>query len=253
MITQSMLTERYFLEKQLLTLDAQVEQLQQQLPQCKYRLRQSQEALWSYESFGLKSMLDKLSGKWEEKQGILLRENRAAEAGLHRRQQELEAAKARREDVFSRLERLRDYGDVLEIAASLEEAQREMAIQLEARLCAEKLIPALEENGSTLALAQQWARPHNQPEAVPGQTLGILLSQSDALAKEAMALMERIAQCGIFLDIHPYFTNPTGYIGGVTRFQQLDRINNALDAIAQTQKQACRLLEQLPEPEEETL
>ena len=68
-----------------------------------------------------------------------------------------------------------------------------------------------------------------------------------------MELLERIAQCGILVDVHPYFMSPAGYIGGVTMYNRLDRMNNALAAIRETRDQAHRLLAQLSEPEEETV
>lgn len=242
---ESKLISRYHLEKQLLALQHREDALQEALPQCKYRLRQCQEALWGYEAFGVKSLLDKLRGSWEEKHETLQRQLRAAQAELDTRQREKEAIQTQRQQLQQSLAQLNLPEDVLDVIALLEKNRQEKLLQLEARLCAEKLIPILEENGRSLELAQQWARPHNQLEAVPGLTLSTLLSQADDLAKEAMALLERIAACGILLDIHPYFANPAGYINGVTQFNRLDRMNSAMAAVADGEKQARELLLQL--------
>ena len=243
------LISRYQLEKQLLSLQHRADEVQEELPRCKYRLRQCQEALWGYEAFGLKSLVDKLRGNWEEKHETLQRQLRSAEAEVASRQRETEAIQAQRQQLQQSLTRLNLPEDVLEVICQLEQPRQERMLQLEARLCAEKLIPILEENGRSLELAQQWARPHNQLESVPGMTLATLLSQADELAKEAMGLLERIADCGILLDIHPYFTNPAGYINGVTQFNRLDRMNSAMNAVADGEKQARELLLQLWAPD----
>ena len=252
-MTEQDLIARYRLEKQLLDLQARVEELQEQLPQCKYHLRQSQAAVAEYEGFGLRSLRDKLRGDWERNRENLIRQERNAKEQLEKSKRELESAEAKRDYVLTQLEPMRQWGDTLEAAEVLEPARRDLVIRLEARLCAEKLIPNLTENIQTLELAQEWARPHNRPEAVAGLTLGTLLAQADTLARENMALQERLAACGFVTEIHPYFTNPAGYIGGVTLYNQLDRINSALDALREAVKGARGILDQIPEPQEETL
>jgi len=238
---------RYHLETQLFALEQQLRQLKEELPRQKFRQREAKVALLEYESGGLRGFLDKLSGKWEEKREILQREVRAAEAELSALTRSLEAATAKQESLCARLAPLRELGDMILCAAGLEREEKTYVLQLEAKLCTQKLIPALESNRKALEEAQEWARPNNRIDTAPGYTEGKLLAEAGQQAREAAQLLVRIAECGILLEIHPYFENPAGYISGVTRYAQLDRINRALAAIRQTERQARELLLQLPE------
>ena len=238
--TAQQLVLRQKLELELYHADTRRQALRDQLPQCRAALRQAKITAVEYEAPGLRGFLDKLAGTREEKLETLRRQVRGAQAELDALERDLAVADGA-------WEQLQALGDTLECAQTLDPEERELILGLEAGLAARKLLPALERNYAALEEAQQWARPNNRVEAVPGYNQNVLLSEADGLARECMALLERIAQCGILLEIHPYFTNPAGYISGVTRFNQLDRIYHALGAILDTQKQLRELLTRLPQ------
>lgn len=245
------LRRRYELESELLYLQQRKQQLDETLPQGKYALRQAEVAVTEYEAFGLKSFFHKLSGKWEDHHEALLRQLSAAKTELSRLKQEQADVDRRMEAVLEEKKPLDDLGDPLAAAQALDADARERITLLEAKLCTKKLIPALEGARSALEIAQEWARPQSRVDVAPGYTKNLYFSLADDCARTCYAQLERIASCGILLDIHPYFTNPTGYIVGVAaQYAQLDRINSALSAIRETQKQARELLVQLPEEEE---
>ena len=244
------LYQRFTLESRLYQLGLQLQELEEEIPRRKYRVRLAGVALTEYEGMGLRSFLDKLSGKFGEKQENLQRALRSAQAELEAGTVEQNRLKQQQAGLLQQLEPLRELGDVLSCAASLPEAEKTQVLQLEARLCTQRLAHALEETYKALEIAQEWVRPNNRVDTAPGHTKGILMSAADRWARDCMEEMSRIAQCGILLDIHPYFTNPTGYISGVTQFNQLDRLNRALSAVSQAQGQAQELLLQLPQWEE---
>jgi len=244
------LRKRYELESDLAHLEQRRQFLEEAVLRGTYETREAEAAALEYEGFSLRSLLDKLSGKWEEKREALQHSVRRVKAELAAAKQELTQVRAEQDRILSQLQPLRGLGETVDLAETLEPRQREWILRLEARLATKTLIDALECNLAELESAQEWARPQSRIEAIPGQTKYQHLARADACAKQCCEALERIAACGILLEIHPYFTNPTGYISGVAaQYAQLDRINQALGGIRETRKQARELLVQLPEEE----
>ena len=244
------LYRRYQLESELLHWEQRENCLREELPNRKYEMREAEAAVLAYES-GVRKFLDKLTGKWEEKQEHLRQKVSVANAAFTLTQEDLKVVAEKKQELLSQLEPLRQLGDVVEAVQEAARQERELLLLLEARLRAKGLLCSLEKGLEALTNAQEWARPHNRLEAVPGMQKSVYLSEADRYAEESRIQLERIAQCGILLDIHPYFTNPAGYICGVAaEYAQLDRINRALDAIRDTLRQAKELLVQLPEEDE---
>lgn len=237
---------RYRLEEEALDVQRKQYALEDSIPHCKYRLREAREKLLSYEAGGFRPFLDKLSGKWADVHDALQSQVRRAEAELQTASRELEQVKADYECRMAELEPLRALDDTGE---GLEPREREQVLQMKARFHTGILLRELDRNEAALEAAREWARPNNRVEAVPGRTEALLFAEADTHARACMEHLAAIAGCEILLDIHPYFENPTGYISGVTQFNQLDRISRAMDAIRATKSQAKELLLQLPEME----
>jgi len=220
--------------------------VESQLPAAKAAKREADVALREYEWGGLRPFLDKLSGKWEDKRETLTREAAAADTQLRNLQRELETAEGKLAQLDAEWEALANLGDPVERAKELDSAEQEVIVQKAAAVCVSRLLPLLETAGKALEEAQEWARPNNRIDTAPGYTKGILLAQAETCARECAVSLRRICECGILLDIHPYFENPSGYIHGVaSQFGELDRINRALTAIRSTQAQAKELHLQL--------
>lgn len=241
------LANRQQLEWEHYRLEAGLTEAQAALAQCKYNLRQAKAAALEYESFGIRSMLDKLTGKWEEKHETLLQEVRRSEAALAAAEGEAVALTGRKEALARELAPMAEQEDYLSCAQALNPEEKEAFLQREARICAEKLLPLLQTTADTLEAAAQWARPNNRVEPGPGYNKGKLLAQADAAADRCAVLLHRIEECGIALGIHPYFEDPVNYICAVTQFTQLDRIQLAIRAVENTRYLMQELLCQLPE------
>lgn len=237
---------RYRLEEEALDVQRKQYALEDSIPHCKYRLREAREKLLSYEAGGFRPFLDKLSGKWADVHDALQSQVRRAEAELDAELRELEQTKEEYARHMEALEALRTLDDAVD---GLEPSEREKALRMKARFHTGVLLRELDQNEAALEAARQWARPNNRVEAVPGRTEALLFAEADTHARACMEHLTAIAGCDILLDIHPYFENPTGYISGVTQFNQLDRITRAMDAIRATKSQAKELLLQLPELE----
>ena len=158
------LANRQKLEWEHYRLVIELEQVQTSIPECKYNLREAKAAALEYESFGIRSMLDKLSGKWEDQHAKLLQEVRRAENALAAAQQESKSLAARQEALARELEPLTQQGELLRCAQTLNPEEKEAIEQHEARICAQKLLPLLETTAKALEAAAEWARPNNRVE-----------------------------------------------------------------------------------------
>lgn len=221
-----------------------------QLPQAKADKREADFALHAYECGGFRVFLDKLSGIQEEKQEALVRKAAASDSVLRSLQRELERIDSALEEVRMEYGDLDRNLDVIELAQTLESEEREVLLWKAAGVAASRMLPLLQSAKTSLEEAQEWARPHNRIDVAPGYTKGKLLAEAEACARQCNECLCYIAQCGILLEIHPYFHNPSGYIHGVAaEYAELDRINRALDGIRQTIKQTEELMLQLSEEE----
>lgn len=226
------------------------QELQDRLPEAKYVKREADVALTEYECGGLGVWLDKLCGKWEEKRETLTRNAAAAGDCLQNLQRELDLTVAALEEIMAQERKLGFSGNVAEAARQLMPEEQELVLRNAARVCVAGLLPLLNKAQNALEEALEWARPNNRIDAAPGYTKGILLAKAEKCARECADKLKEIVSCGIVIEIHAYFNNPSGYIHGVaSQFAELDRINTALGAIRQTEKQISQLQLQLTEEE----
>lgn len=245
---EQVLRLRYALETELSHLLQWQNRLETALPQKKHEAREAHTALVEYENSGLSGLMDRLSGKREEKLEQLRQAERRMAMSLQthiREQQEL-------------ADQITGTHKTLAELREKEEAQKPdwtpgitaLKARLEALLWAGRLLPLLDQNQEALLEARNWARSGNLEFGKNREVeLGKALSYADDLAKRCYEAMERIAATGILLEIPPYFENPAGYICATTQFTRMDRINRALDAVADTLIQAQTLLSRLQREE----
>lgn len=215
--------------------------LEVRLPEAIHQKREADTALAEYEFGGFGVWLDKVTGKWEDKRENLRRAASAAGAQLESLRQEL----ARLEAALGALSP-REFEKIREEIMELPEPEREILMGFLGRISAGELKEQLAAAKSALLEAQKWARPDIRLEAIPGYTKAQLLTEAENCARECVPLLQEIGDCGIRLEIHAYFQNPSGYIHAVASpYGELDRINSALGVIGRTEKQVEELLLQL--------
>ena len=216
-------------------------ELEARLPEAKHRKREADVALTEYECGGLGVLLDKLRGPWEDKLERYGREASLARSELDGLCQEL----SRLEEKLAALQP-EEYEMIRAKAMELPENEREIIHHRLAKISGGDLLELLRQAKTALQEAQEWARPNNRIDVAPGYTAGQLLAEAEACARQCHDHLQELEGCGIKLEVHPYFENPTGYIHSVASpFGQLDRINSALGALSRTEKQVQELLMQL--------
>ena len=222
------------------------EQLEARLPEARYRQREASVRFTEYECGGLGVILDKLRGNYGDKLESLRREASAAQSKL----QELQMQAKRLDADLSQLEGTDSWGKIRQAADTLIPQEREAIFGKLAVICAQSLLSQLQQTDTALQEAQEWARPNNRIDVAPGYTAGQRLAEAEDCARQCHARMQEMAMCGITLEVHPYFQNPTGFIHSVASpFGELDRINSALGAVNRTAKEIQQLLSQLSQEE----
>lgn len=240
------LQRRIELETELLDLESRQKQIKKHIPELKSEKQAADSACLEYENSSLRRFFDKLSGKQEEKRENFSRAASSAAAALDGAQRELAATEEKLAAVQKEMSGMRDWNMLME---EVDPGKREHFLRVEASLCAEAALNILRENKKALEEAMRWARPDTSVDPVgAGYRKNRCLSEASELANQCHARLKRIARCSILLEEHPYFTNPSGYITGVAaRYEELDRMNSALTAIRETEKQLRELILQLTE------
>lgn len=222
-----------------------LELAKQQLPQAKFQKREADNALTEYEMSKFRVWRDKRSGTYEEKIEALTREAAAADRTYRAATELLERVQAKLAEAQAQLDCLEGECTPVDLDVLDPEARRELQ-NAKAMVYVNRILPLLQTAQESLEEAQQWARPNNRIDVAPGYTEGQLLARAESCARECAACLNQIVHCDVPVDIHPYFGNPSGYINGsASRFGKLDRINEALKAISQTEKRILTLQRQL--------
>lgn len=245
---ERILRQRYGLETELIHLLQWQERQEARLPELKAQQREAKIALVSYENAGLSGILDKLSGKREQRLEELAAAERRASQALAAHLREKEELELQIIGTNKSLDWLRGLEQTHQ--DSMTPALQALKARLEATAWTGRLLPLLEENHSALLEARNWARGGNLEFGKNSEAeLGKCLAEADALAKQCADAMEHIAASGILLEIPPYFANPEGYICNATRYNRMDRINRAIDSIDEARSQAQSLLNSLQREE----
>lgn len=225
--------QQYFeVQGELLRLETSRKENSEALRQVKYDMRCCEEALWNYEG-GIRSFLDKLSGKREEKLEALGREVRKAEAGLDALRREKTGLEAREAE----LKRL------LAALPSSEELRKgnEMAwASLEAAFCAEALQPLLEENRKAL-LDYRSLIQGNHPEILSPYQQQEICVEPNLRAEKCLPYLQRLKEAreilGNPLEPGSYYDSPAAFlVAPAAIHNRRDRINQALAQVEALQK-----------------
>lgn len=238
---------RYRLERQLARTRQMQVQTDAALRQAKFDCRKKNAALVEYEG-SLRSFLDKLSGKREERSEALRWEAVHAEESERRLKQESEAHAHTLSKTEAELNSFPSREKLKSAAAADPETAEYWAAQ-ELLLVAETLLPLLEETLEALEECRRELRGENtgqlrsREDAVqslsahvtPGKACGELLTEME----KAMAVRKQS------FGIPEYFKNPAGYLAAAARHNQLDRTNEALAQAEKMKKQIKALLEAL--------
>lgn len=223
--------KKYTMDRELSAWRWEVQQLEREVPQRVYELREAKVVQTEYES-GLRFFLDKLSGKHQEKQEALSKAVREAAAALDYSRQQLESAKCA-------LASLEQEADSLPTREELYAKYPDFDYlkQQDTLYCADRVIRLLRENEKHLLEARDWAGNRNADFKPMGTQYdkSVALQKAADCAREICCLIKRICENEFVLEIHPYFEAPDGFIAGAARqYGQLDRINFAIQAVRST-------------------
>lgn len=228
---RNIIRKKYTMDRELAAWRWETQQLEREVPQRTYELREAKAAQTEYES-GLRFFLDKLSGKHQEKQEALSKAVREANAALEYAKGQLESSKSalvsleqEAELIPSREELYANYPD------------SDYLKQQDTLFCADRLVRLLRENEKHLLEARDWAENRNADFKPLGTQYDktISLQRGADCAREICGLIKRICENDFALEIHPYFEAPDGFIAGAARqYGQQDRINYALGAVRTT-------------------
>ena len=219
------LSQRYALETLLLRLKRAQTATAEDIKQAKYDIRNKTEDLLNYEG-SLRGFLDKFSGKREEKLDSLRQAQSREEsrlASLLREQETLIQKRAGAESALASL-------PPLEV---LREADEEEWAILEARYCAEALLPLLEETEKAL-LEYRELMQRSRPEALSLTAQQEIYTAPNAWGEKCRPLIERLRAALAFqkISLAPggFFESPTAYLVTVAaKHNRFDRVNQALD------------------------
>ena len=225
-----MLNRVYELETAIMRSTARTAELKEAAAQAKYALREANIAQVEYS--GIRVFLDKLSGKFADKEESLARDVRKAETERSLLEQQLEAQSQQLSELLAQraalppLEQLRT------------QENREKWLPLETRYCAEAILPVLTRLEEALTQYRQMLR---------GEIPMLSLSQQQAisaapiaLAEECSPLLQRLEAAGTTYG--DFFRSPAGFLAAAARHNQLNRAVDADTQIRQLKNQLHTLL-----------
>ena len=221
------ITHRCHLELALFQQRQSLLRTKEDLRQAVYALREAQIAQTEYDG-SLRSLLDKLRGRREERQEALSRQVRREEG-------KRSALKALAESLARDVEELERELESLPAWEALgNEATGEDRLfwaDRESRLCAHMLLPLLEETETKLKDCRAVLRGEYAGQPMGYEERQTLLSAHIAAAEDRAPLLDRLkkAMQDNCPEIGPYFENPALYLSAAARHNQIDRSGKALD------------------------
>ena len=239
---EQIIQKRFDWDLALLRANRKQAQAQAALRQAKFDLREAKAAQSEYGG-SFRSFRDKLTGKKEESEIRLRHAVEKAEAEASNAQRNLDAAEEEIQNLEVALSQIPSW-------ESLKTEENETIwCQLEARYCAEWLIPHLE---ITHQLLLERRAQFNGTNAGQIKTLGELAdiySAPEAAAEDCVPYIRRLQTTLNFLGKDfpefAFFDAPTAFLSSATQYTRMDRINTA---IAQAEK-LQRLLSQMQQQE----
>lgn len=246
--------KKYRLELKCMELQAQNTAFLKQIPQALHKQRNAEEKLRRYENGSLRAFFHKVSGNFESQLEEYRRDARYASSELEQLQRQQQSA----EDEITRLQ-----GELAELSGC--EVQCETLLktdfpeqqQVQKRY---KIISAvfhgkmavfhLEGNKEYLLMARA-----TKGKMAQADRLQIVyerdrtLEQADRCANACAAHIQELNHCLSAMEkeqiqLGEYFTSPTSYIvGAVSEWSWLDRINCALEQIAEVKEALQQILD----------
>ncbi len=225
------LTRYYETERSLLRLQRQLERLKEEITQAKYDLRKADQALTEYGS-SLRFLLDRFSGRQEETREALQRQLREAEA-------KHSSLLRQRERLTAELEQAQKERSFLPPAEELRrQAEPKQWAALETALCAEALLPLLEENYEALLEYRRVLR--GEYPILSSEDRQEKCAQPNVRAQQCLPWLNRLKEAQSLLgnpfDPGSYYASPAAYLVAAAQHNQLDRANNALTQVEKLQK-----------------
>lgn len=234
------LRKRQELEASLMNIQEQLDTLAEKIPQLLFQQREAQEALLSFGGF--KAFWTRVTGK-EDPRESMERTLRAADAALDNARRKKAALEENQKTLQQELDSL---GDPDVLAAGLGTEEQAQYLRLKAGLYAEKALLLLHKCRKELEQAQYLAR-NPMMQAGEGYRENVHKQKAGDFAHGCREQLENIQGCGIDFSIHAYLQNPMGYIVTARRYGDQDQMNNAQNALRQTERALKELLLQLAE------
>lgn len=244
------LQNRCHLETSALRLERRSKEIKEALKQARFQKRACDEKLLLYDG-SFRKFLDRLSGKQEDRQEALCWELNRAEANLNNLLREQDDLDRQLSETRKQLLTLPSM-DILREEAEKDPQARKEFFRLDALFCMETLQPMLEENHAALFELRRLMRGDRA-----GEILSIAEQQEIYAAPERrgeackpllLRLKADLTGLGVSFEPGGYFESPTAFIvSAAAAHNRLDRVNQALDQVEDTQRQLRRLKEQLEE------
>lgn len=226
-----MLKTVYELETALLRSQHRRGELKEAVARARATLREANVSQVEYG--GIRALVDKLSGKYQDKAEELSREVRKADAALQAllRQQEAEIAE------LSSLQEQRALLPSLEQLCTAE--NEELWSALERRYCAEALLPLL--TRVEAALTEYRAMLRGEYPILSLSEQSAIGAAPIAAAEKCRKLLDRLAAVQELPETG-FFRSPAAFLSAAARHNQLDRAGDALDQTIQLKQELSRLL-----------
>lgn len=219
------------LEKQLHNSARILEDLAHQIPQARFQLQTASRLETEYRN-SFRSFVHKLTGKQEEESARLSREKRMAEAHLNRLTQQKEEETARQDALKAQLAQLPSWESL-----ATDENQPQWA-KLELSLCADALLPRLEELDELLSEYRRMLRGEfpvlsiEERQTISTGPIDAVMEQKILFRRLEKAL-EILGHGG---ELPEFFRNPAGFLAAAARHNQLERAVEAEDQTIRLRK-----------------
>lgn len=236
----SQIQDRFQLEIGLLRVERQVEEAKAALRQAKFDLREAKVAQSEYAG-SFRSFRDKLKGQREETETALRHAVQKAETALP-------SAQWQKEQLDAQLSQLKEQSAALPDWESLNDGSEEWH-RLEARYCAEVLVPLLEATRELLVERRNQFNGSNAGQIKTRYALADIYSAPEAAGEACRPYLLRLKaaldKLGIALELGSYFDAPTAFLSQATKYTRMDRINRAISQTEALQRQMSNLQKEL--------
>jgi len=233
------IAEYFRLEEALLAAERRGEALTEELKLARCHVRQYADQKLQYEG-SLRSFLDRLKGRQEQRQENLDRQLRHAEGELASLTREKEALTRKQTGLREALSALPNRDALRDQAMTDPETGKTFAA-MEARSLCRRLQPLLAEAEQALLEYRKTMRGSRAGEILSYEELHAYGTAPNEWGRKCAALLEWLKEDLEFLDVPftvgPWFSNPEGYVAAAAaKHNRLDRLNDALDQVAATKK-----------------